>query len=134
MAAAGAGRQSAGMDVYLVEDSPLVRERLGLLLGAVPGVRVVGHADGADEAVRDLLEKRPDFVLLDLRLAQGSGFDVLREARPLLPATEFCMLSSFASEPYRRAAVELGAIDFFDKTRDFERVVDLVAQRSAAHA
>jgi DNA-binding NarL/FixJ family response regulator len=112
----------------------MVRERLEALLTAVPGVHVVGHAEGADEAIQGILEIRPDMVVLDLRLAQGSGFDVLRAAHPALPQTEFCMLSNFASEPYRRVAVELGALDFFDKTRDFERVVELVAQRSAAHA
>ena len=129
------------MNIFLVDDSSMVRERLERLLGEVPGARVVGHAGGADEAIADILAERPDFVVLDLRLAQGSGFDVLRALRPQLPATEFCMLSNFASEPYRRAAIQLGAIDFYDKTRDFERVRDLVAERSrdsmrraAAHA
>jgi hypothetical protein len=41
------------------------------------------------------------------------------------------MLSSFASEPYRRLAARLGARDFFDKSTEFERVRDLIAARAA---
>lgn len=122
------------MDIFLVEDSPLIRERIAALLGTVPGARVVGHAEGADEAVQEILDRRPDLVVLDLRLAQGSGFDVLRTLRPLLPRTDFCMLSSFASEPYRRAAMQLGAVDFFDKTREMERMLDVVAARAGRYA
>jgi DNA-binding NarL/FixJ family response regulator len=122
------------MDIYLVEDSPLVLGRLTAMLNDVPGARVVGHAEGASEAIQEILDFRPDLVVLDLRLAQGSGFDVLRTLRPLLPRTDFCMLSSFASGPYRQAALQLGAVAFFDKTRDFERVRDLVAERAAVHA
>jgi len=128
------GRQTGGMKIYLVEDSPLVLERLKGMLEEIPGARVVGHAASADEAIPAIYAERPDFVVLDLRLAQGTGFDVLRALQPCLPQTEFCMLSNFASEPYRKAALGLGAIDFFDKTRDFDRVRDLVATRAAAHA
>ena len=122
------------MDLYLVDDSAMVRKRLEALLAALPGVTIVGHAEGADEAIRGIHELRPDMVLLDLRLAQGSGFDVLRAVRELSPGVQVCMLSNFASEPYRRAAVQLGALDFYDKTRDFERVRDLVAARARESA
>jgi DNA-binding NarL/FixJ family response regulator len=117
--------------VYLVEDSPLVRERLLEMLGAVPGARVVGMAAGADEAIRDILAKRPDIVVLDIRLAQGSGFDVLRALRARAPRIDVYMLSGFDSDPYRRLALQLGARDFFDKAIDFGRVRDIVAARVA---
>lgn len=113
--------------VYLVEDSPLVSERLLEMLDAVPGARVIGLATRADEAIQDILAERPDVVLLDIQLAQGSGFDVLRAVRRQAPGIDCYMLSSFASEPCRRLAVRLGARDFFDKSTEFERVRDAVA-------
>lgn len=116
-------------DIFIVEDSALVRERLLELLGDVPETRVVGVAAGADEAIRDILAGRPDVVLLDLRLAQGSGFDVLRAVHELAPEIDVYMLSSFATEPYRRLAARLGARDFFDKSNEFERVRDTIAAR-----
>jgi DNA-binding NarL/FixJ family response regulator len=117
--------------VYVVEDSALVRERLIEMLDATPGTLVVGAAARADEAIRDILEERPDVVLLDLKLAQGSGFDVLRVVHERAPEVTVYMLSSFASDPYRQLAARLGAQDFFDKSSEFERVRDIIAARSA---
>jgi DNA-binding NarL/FixJ family response regulator len=116
-------------DIFIVEDSPLVRERLLELFAGVPETRVVGTAAGADEAIEEILAGRPDVVLLDLRLAQGSGFDVLRALQETAPEIDVYMLSSSTTEPYRRLAARLGARDFFDKSTEFERVRDIVAAR-----
>lgn len=120
------------MKVFLVEDSAPVLERLHAMLAAVPGATVVGHASGAEEAIAGILAAKPDIVVLDLKLAPGSGFDVLSAVHPHAPAIDFYLLSNFSSEPYRKQAQRLGAKGFFDKTRDFERVRDIVAQRAAA--
>jgi DNA-binding NarL/FixJ family response regulator len=113
--------------VYLVEDSPLVSERLLELLEGVPSVRLAGHATRADDAIRDILAERPDVVVLDIRLAQGNGFDVLRALHEQAPEIDVYMLSSFASDPYRHLAARLGARGFFDKATEFTRVRDAVA-------
>jgi len=118
--------------VFLVEDSASIRQRLVRLLESVPGACVVGEAADADQAIAAILAARPDVVFLDLQLRQSSGFDVLRAVRNLEPEIGFYMLSNFASEPYRRQAERLGARGFFDKTTDFERLRDLVAQRAAS--
>lgn len=117
--------------VYVVEDAPLVRERLVEMLDALPGACVVGSSGRADEAIEDILAERPDVVLLDVRLAQGSGLDVLRAVHEIAPEIDFYMLSCFASDPYRRLAARLGARDFFDKTRDVEQMRDVIAARTA---
>ena len=135
MCGAPAGRDTGGMQkVFIVEDSPLVLERLTALLGALPDTQVVGHAAGAEEAVLAIVAAQPDVVVLDLRLAQGTGFDVLIELHDKAPGIDLYMLSNFSSEPYRRQAERLGARGFFDKSSDFERVRDLVAERAANHA
>jgi DNA-binding NarL/FixJ family response regulator len=118
--------------IFLVEDSPLVLERLEALIDDIPGARVIGTASHATRAIRDILEQRPDLVLCDLKLATGSGFDVLRAVRAAAPGIDVCLLSNFASEPYRRLAAELGAYDFFDKSSEIERVRDAIAARAAS--
>lgn len=131
MAGVAARHHTGGMptrNVYLVEDSPLVSERLLEMLESVPGVRVTGRAAGADEAIREILAARPDVVVLDIRLAQGSGFDVLRTLHDRAPEIEVYMLSGFATEPYRHLAARLGARGFFDKSTEFARVRDAVAR------
>ena len=117
--------------VFLVEDSASIRERLVRLLESVPGAQVIGQASDADEAIAAILAARPDVVVLDLQLEQSSGFDVLRAVHSLEPRIAFYMLSNFATEPYRRHAERLGASGFFDKSTDFDRLRDLVAQRAA---
>ena len=118
--------------VFLVEDSASIRERLVQLLETVPGAQVVGQAADVEEAIGAILAARPDLVLLDLRLEDGSGYDVLRAVHGAEPGIDFYMLSNFATEPYRRHAERLGACGFFDKTTDFDRLRELVAQRIAA--
>jgi DNA-binding NarL/FixJ family response regulator len=109
--------------VFLVDDSPLVRQRLALMVGGLPQTEVVGQAAGVDEAIRGILAARPDVVLLDLSLDHGgSGFEVLSAIRAQDPAIAFYVLSNFASEPYRRHAERLGALAFFDKSTDLERL------------
>jgi DNA-binding NarL/FixJ family response regulator len=119
------------MQVFLVEDSSLVRERLTRMLEALPGTEVVGHADSAEAAIHGILEAQPDLVLIDISLASGSGFDVLRAMQSEAPEIAAYMLSSFVAYPYRQLAETLGARGFFDKTHDMERVRELVAARAA---
>ena len=117
------------MQVFLVEDSPLIRARLIEMLEGVPGATVCGHAAGAESAIRGILAARPDVVVLDLALASGSGFDVLRAVHPQAPQIDFYLLSNFAADPYRELAGRLGARGFFDKTSEFGRVRDAIAGR-----
>ncbi|HEX7055442.1 MAG TPA: response regulator [Burkholderiales bacterium] len=108
------------MKVFLVEDSPLLRERLEKMLAAIPGAESVGHAPGAASAIAAIAAARPDVVVLDLQLEQGTGFDVMRALRPTQPQIGFYVLTNFAHEGYRRMAEKLGARGFFDKTREIE--------------
>lgn len=116
------------MQVFLVEDSPAIRERLEILLGEIPGTTVIGRAVRATDAIRDILATRPDLVLLDVQLAEGSGFDVLRELHARAPGLPVVMLTNYSSDPYRQIAERFGARAFFDKTREFERVREVLAQ------
>jgi DNA-binding NarL/FixJ family response regulator len=122
------------MQIFLVEDSGPVRARLSEMLGAIPGATLVGSAANADDAIREILCLRPQVVVLDLSLAGGSsGFDVLRTVRNAAPEIEFYMLSNFSADPYRQLAERLGARDFFDKTKELERVRDVITTRAAVN-
>ncbi len=117
--------------VFLVEASSFIRARLEAMLASIAGAITVGCAAGAEDAVRKILSTRPDVVVLDLCLSQGSGFDVLRAVREQAPEIDLYVLSNFTGEPYRRRAESLGARGFFDKTNEFERARDTLAARAA---
>jgi DNA-binding NarL/FixJ family response regulator len=110
------------MKVFLVEDSPMLRERVEAILASIPGAESAGQAAGAEEAIAAIERARPDAVVLDIQLEQGSGFDVLRALRKSLPATRVYVLTNFADDAYRRKAEILGARGFFDKSTEFERL------------
>ena len=117
--------------VFLVEDSPLIRERLVALLSPLEGTRLTGFADSADTAVREIVAQHPDAVLLDLNLAKGNGIDVLRALQSRAPDVPVFVLTNFANPQYRRLCASLGASGFFDKTTEFEKVRDVIAARAS---
>lgn len=119
------------MEIFIVDDSPIIRARLIELLGKVPGAHVSGTAAHVEEAIDAILATTPDLVVLDLSLGTQSGFEVLRAIHSRAPQIDVYMLSNFSTQPYRQYATLLGARGFFDKTNEFERVRDVVAQRAA---
>jgi len=120
--------------VFVVEDSERIRQRLDALI-AQAGAQSAGHAAGVGAATRAILEAHPDVVILDLQLADGSGFEVLRAVREAAPEIDFYLFTNFTADPYRQLAERLGARAFIDKSTEFERVRELIVQRrDAAHS
>jgi two-component system OmpR family response regulator len=114
--------------VFLVEDSPVIRERLIESTSSLPNVTVVGHADTEAGAITALQRAPCDVVLLDLQLRDGHGFHVLRALRafPDRPRLIIIVLTNFASAQYRDYSMEMGADYFFDKSREYGRVGDIL--------
>ena len=114
------------MDVFVVEDSSPMRQRLVELLEEVPGAWVVGVADGADEAVAEIRSLRPRIVVLDLRLAQGSGLSVLETVKRHKRPPVVAVLTNYPYEQYRARCAELGADYFFDKAAGLDGLLQAV--------
>ena len=122
----------APLRVFLVEDSPEVLERIQADLALIPGLSTIGHADTAADAIREVLAAHPDVVLLDLRLREGTGMDVLRALHASAPEIDVYLCSSYAAEPFRGMALRLGAREVFDKSTEFGRIKEVLARRAAA--
>ena len=115
------------MRIFLVEDSALLRGRLEAMLAAIPGIRTVGHASGAKDAISGILAARPDAVVLDIHLAEGNGFDVLRGLRAAAFAPAIYVLTNYPLDGYRQTAERLGARGFFDKSNEIDQLRDALA-------
>lgn len=120
----GSGR----ITVFLVDDSPVVRERLTALLSELTGVEVVGQADLAFEAIESIRKLRPSVVVLDISMPGGSGTQVLEANQRDRPGPMIIVLTNFANDHYRQRCFELGADYFFDKSTEFERVTEVLRQ------
>ena len=120
-------------NVYIVDDSPSIRARLVEMLATMPDVTLAGQAACASTAVMGILLTQPDSVLLDLHLSGRSGFDVLRQVHRQAPGIVFIVLTNHAEPQYRRACALAGAAYFLDKSTEFERVRDVIAEIAATH-
>lgn len=118
---------SPAIRIFVVENSPAIRERLIVLLAAVPGAIIQGYAERAAEAIDLILEQKPDAVVLDLNLTEGSGLHVLRVLQDVAPEIAVFVLTNYADAQYRRLCTRLGARGFFDKSTEFEKVRDAIA-------
>jgi len=114
--------------VFVVEDSAPIRQRLIELLGDIDGAEIVGEAESPDAAIAGILGARPDCVVLDYRLLDGTGVDVLRAVHPVLPDTLFIVLTNHPNAQYRRICMQAGASWFFDKSTEFARVREIIAE------
>jgi DNA-binding NarL/FixJ family response regulator len=119
------------MMVYLVEDAPVIRERLRDMIMELDHNTEVYEATTALEAIAGIVEKQPELVVLDLKLEQGNGLDVLRVVKEKRPASRVVVFTNQASQPYRKKCMAMGATDFFDKTHDFAKVRDIVRQTNS---
>lgn len=110
--------------VLLVDDHQVVRIGLATLLAAVPRFEVAGEAGDLAGAVAEARRCRPDVVLMDVRLPDGSGIEACREIRSDRPDTRVIMLTAYPDEDAVVQAILAGAAGYFLKQGDTARLVE----------
>jgi DNA-binding NarL/FixJ family response regulator len=116
------------MKVFIVEDQPWFRVQLEELVAGVPGANLVGSADTAQGAITAISATQPDVVLLDLKLAAGTGFEVLRTIHARTPTIRMLVVTSFPTAGVKKACMIGGADGFFDKLLELDQVRDTLAR------
>lgn len=108
------------MNVLIVDDEPLARERLQALLAEIDGTNVIGMAANGREALEITARLQPDIVLLDIRMPVMDGLETARHLGELEtpPALVFCT----AYEDHALAAFEANAVDYLVKPVRSERL------------
>lgn len=119
------------MNVFLVEDSPIVRERLVEMIEAGGVHRVTGQADCYDLAVAGISATKPDVGIFDIKLARGNGIDTLAAVKRRLPGLVGIVMSNHATPQHKRASAEAGAAYFLDKSAEFERIPEILSSIAA---
>jgi len=123
------------LQVYLVEDSPIVQRLLGSAIAAA-GAELDGCSDDAQAAIADVSALKPDLILIDISLASGTGFDVLKvlQEHRLAPAAIKVVLTNHANAEYRDLSLRLGADRFFDKSSEIPQALALINTLAAEKA
>lgn len=110
------------MNVFIVEDSELVREHMESMISAIPGIKTIGYAVDELDAITRINALLPDVVTLDISLQTGSGINVLESIKKQHPAIKVIVLTNYTDEFYANSCKRAGADYFFDKTFQFSRV------------
>ena len=106
--------------VLAVDDEPLALRRMKLLLQTLPYVEQVGEADGVADALARMASLAPDVVLLDIRMRDGSGFDLIEALARRPGAPTIILVSAF--DRFAVRAFETSAVDYLLKPVDRERL------------
>jgi len=114
----------------IADDSEFIRETLVKLLKPVKLIETIYMAKDVKEGIELVTKLRPDVVILDIRMPKGQGFDVLEAAKKLEPAPVVIMLTNYTIDQYRQKAFAKGADYFFDKSAEFEKVVEVIEELS----
>ncbi len=123
---------SGGAAILLVEDEPSARTTMALLLKK-RGYRV-SEAGDVGEAVKVLTDTAFEVIVTDLRMPDGDGLDVLRAAKTHCPDADVILLTAYAGWESAKEAMQLGAVDYFEKGREPDELLHRIERAVAAKA
>ena len=115
------------MTVLIADDSRLMRERIRETISIFGEVEIVSEADTGDKALLELNKHLPDLAILDIRMPDKSGLEILKEYRGTNKRTKIIILTNYAYDQYKNKALEAGADFFYSKSEDFEKIASVVA-------
>lgn len=116
--------------VLLVEDSRVLAERMRETLAALEDVEIVASVTDESSAVAAVRDNKIDVIVLDLQLKEGTGFGVMErlgKVRPLI-----IVFTNYMLPEYQRLASALGVEYFLNKSRDYERLPEIIQEIGAS--
>jgi DNA-binding NarL/FixJ family response regulator len=114
--------------VFSVDDHPLLREGIAALVNSQPDMVLAGEAATGAEALKLFKQLQPDVTLLDLRLPDMSGIDILIAIRSEFPAARIIMLTTFEGDVEIHRALQAGARGFLLKNMPPSELLDVIRQ------
>jgi len=114
------------IEIFIADDSLIVREHLVTMLDEVAGVEIVGQAENVAKAISGIRNLRPDVVILDIRMPDGSGIDVLQNIKQDGAAPMVIILTNYPYPGYRQKCLATGADFFLDKSSEFDQIPKLL--------
>jgi DNA-binding NarL/FixJ family response regulator len=112
--------------ILCVDDHAVVRDGIGAILNLQPDMALVASASTGREALDQYRNARPDITLMDLRLGDMSGLDVIRAIRSEFPNAKIVVLSSYEGDADVREAMNAGAQGYVAKGMVREELLDVI--------
>jgi len=121
------------MNIIIVDDSVLVRARLERLLAENPKLKIIGHAENSDEALRVVQERKPEAVILDISMPGENGIEVLKKIKNINKKIVVIILTNYTGKQFKALCYKAGADYFFDKSLEFQLVPDVLGELQRGH-
>jgi DNA-binding NarL/FixJ family response regulator len=115
--------QSGKAKVFLVDDHPIVRQGLGLLINREPDLVVCGEAEDAPSALQRMVNAQPDLMVIDISLDGPDGLELLKTIRLKEPILPVLILSMHEESTYAERSLRAGANGYIMKQEATERVL-----------
>ncbi|MHA1757220.1 MAG: response regulator [Promethearchaeota archaeon] len=116
------------MRLFIADDSEILRSRLVEMLSEFKDIEIVGQTGYAEEAIESVKELIPDVVILDLRLPDGNGINVLKKIKKGNSSIKVIIFTNYPYFQYKKRCMEAGAEFFFYKATEFEKLVEAIKQ------
>jgi len=116
------------MRLFIADDSEILRFRLVEMLSEFEELEIVGQAQYAKEALKSIRELIPDVVILDIRMPDGNGINVLETLRKENIQSKVIIFTNFPYFEYRKKCLDAGADFFFYKATEFEKMIEVIKQ------
>ena len=115
---------TTGKTIILVDDHPIFRRGLAEVIAEYEQYNVVAEAGDGEEAIKAIMQHRPDFVILDVSMPNMDGFDVLIKATHWADPPLFVMLTMYDDEAYLKKALEYGAKGYLLKDNAEQEIIE----------
>ncbi len=112
--------------ILIVDDHPLVRTGLRLLIDCESDLSVCGEAANANEAMRLLESQKPDLLIVDLSLKESSGLELIKRIKARNPEAKMLVSSMFEESLYAERVLSAGALGYVHKQEGQERVIEAI--------
>jgi DNA-binding NarL/FixJ family response regulator len=112
--------------ILIVDDHPVVRSGLRMLIDDEPDLFVCGEAGDADEAIRALDAKHPDLVIVDLSLKGSSGLELIKRIKSRNSDSKMLVSSMFDESLYAERVLNAGALGYVSKQEAMEKVIEAI--------
>jgi DNA-binding NarL/FixJ family response regulator len=120
--------ESTKTSIFLIDDHPLVRDSLTMLINQQEDMHVCGEAEDMTSAMRGLAQTVPDIAIVDLSLKEGSGLDLIKHLKAKAPEMQVVVLSMHDEKLYAERCIRAGARGYVMKRESSKRIIAAIRE------